>query len=416
MSTMVTAGPPAHPGHAMPRLVHLPAHPDGDTPTAADATHREPTADLDHAESPGAEAPHPTADLPAAFARLTASGTFRVPSPDPTDPQGGDADWHDADPHAGRDLGDGRTPYDRAVHRWKEGTSRDRARTKFRMMKRLLTGDMNTPVTADDLRAYPWHQLTVEDAEDYHRAVTRHYTTQSSRNDMICVLRAVVRQCYKVGLVSALRHELLLEALYTVAPGRSTRRHRITDTEFDALVDACLGAGDAFARARNTAIVALFRTTGLRVSELVGIDLADWDRRHDCIHLPLTKNTDTHVLFLHPATKALLEKWVDVRGTRPGKLFCSSRGPIDRALSPEAIRLMLTTRCKIAGITHFATHDFRRTFATEMLRQFDAALVSKLLNHRKLASTLIYDMSTDDEMRDAVRSINLTSRLIGGAA
>ncbi|SEC95768.1 Phage integrase family protein [Nocardioides exalbidus] len=406
MSTMVNAGPPAPPGHQTPRLRPLP----GGQPTG----HHSPTpSPLD---VPDGTTP-PRGDAKSSpFDRLTAAASFRVPTPEDGPDRDGNRSWHDPDPGAGSHLGEGRTPYDRALNRWADGVSRSRARTRFRMAKRLLVADMDTPVEAQDLRAFPWHQLSVEDAQDFHRAVYRRYDKQSSRNDIVCPLRAIVVQCYATGLISALRREELLEALNTLAPGRSTRRHRITDDEFDALMEVCLTTGTAFARARNSAIIALFRTTGLRVSELTRIDLCDWDRREDTIHLRMTKNADPHTLFLHPGTKALLVDWLAVRGTKPGKLFCSMHGPIDRAMTPSSVRYMLANRCDVAGIPHFGTHDFRRTFATEMLRQYDAALVSKLLNHRKLSSTLIYDMSTDDEMRHAVASIALGPFHEGGAA
>lgn len=415
MSTMVTAGPPAPPGHDTPRLLRLPGGSTVGTPSRPGRL--SPGAGQVPDDAPSA-APGVADDqsAPSAFARLTAHATFRVPDVADTDGPRGTVSWHDPDPEAGLRLGEGLTPFDRAVKRWREGVSRDRARTKFRMVKRHLLGDMRTPVDTTDLRAYPWHQITVEDAEDFHRAIYRYYGPQSTRNDYVCTLRVLVTQCYQAGLISALRREELLEVLYTITPGRSTRRHRITDAEFDALLDVCLTTGTKFVRARNSAAIALFRTTGLRVSELVNIDLTGWDRREDVIHLPATKNNDPHVLFVHPATKVLLIEWLAVRGTDDGKLFRSSRGPADRAMATEAIRYMLKSRCKRAGIPEFGTHDFRRTFATEMLRQYDAALVSKLLNHRKLSSTLIYDMTTDDEMRNAVGSIDLTSRRIGGAA
>ena len=51
--------------------------------------------------------------------------------------------------------------------------------------------------------------------------------------------------------------------------------------------------------------------------------------------------------------------------------------------------------------------DFRRTFATELLRSHDVALVGKLLNHKKTASTMTYDMVNEEEQRDAVGRIDL---------
>jgi integrase/recombinase XerD len=404
VSSMYEAGPPAHPGTHTPRTPTTP----GPVLPASGAT---PTGGIT-AEGTGG----PRASVDSPFARLTATATYRVPGSDDPLRRSKDGDWHDPDRDAGLGLGAGNTPYDRTLQRWRPGASRDRARSRFRMALRFLHGSADADASDDALRSYPWHQVTVEDARDFHAAVSKHYTTQAARNDMVCMLRAVVRECYQVHLISALRRELLLEELYTLAPGRSRRRHRITDHEFDRLMDACLDTGTAFARARNSAIVALFRTTGLRVSELVHLRLANWDQRESSLLLTRTKNNDPHVVFLHPATRELLEAWLEVRGTLPGRLFHGEHRSVEAGLTPHSIRHMLATRCSAADIETFGTHDFRRTFATEMLRRYDAALVSKLLNHRKLASTLIYDMASDDEMREAIGSIDLTFRQIGGAA
>lgn len=404
MSSMVPAGPPASPG-TTPRLVPTPQH----RQAAADRS------DPSRGPAAGPRPETPGAELVSPFARLTAEATFRLPSVVDESKRGEDGDWFDPCPAAGLDLGLGHTPYDRTLQRWREGVSRDRAKSRFRMARRFLSGSRGVDVSEDALRAHPWHQLTVDDARDVHAAIARHYGTQASRNDLICVLRAVIRECYKLGLLSALRRELLLEELYTIAPGASTRRHRITDKEFDRLMDACLEVGTEFARARNSAIVALFFTTGIRVSELVHLSLADWDRREDSLVLTRTKNNDPHTVYLHPGTKALLLTWLEVRGEAPGRLFPGAGKPLGRAVHPASIRYMLRTRCRAAGIPTFGTHDFRRSFATTLLRRHDAALVSKLLNHRKLTSTLIYDMSSADEMRAAVESINLRPSRDGAA-
>jgi hypothetical protein len=79
----------------------------------------------------------------------------------------------------------------------------------------------------------------------------------------------------------------------------------------------------------------------------------------------------------------------------------------ERSLHPASVRFMLASRAALAGIPTFGFHDFRRTFATELLRTHDIALVGKLLNHQKLASTLIYDLADEQQQRQAVASIDL---------
>lgn len=169
------------------------------------------------------------------------------------------------------------------------------------------------------------------------------------------------------------------------------------------------GHRPAPATARNTAIVALFRTSGIRVGELTRIQLEDWDRDADTIILHETKNGSPHLVYLHPDAVPYLERWLTHRGDAPGALFCSILGTRTRDMTPQGIRYIMRTRAAIAGIKPFGCHDFRRTFATELLRTNDIALVGKLLNHRKPQSTMRYDLADEDAARAAVGQLELPS-------
>ena len=233
---MVDAGPTRSP---RPRAAEAPS------PCPAATRHRSPPPPGDHArQPPGGRTPPPggrPAGTPAGdspFARLTAAGAFRVPErPRREDGSGRQRRLARPRPGGRPRPGPGTHPLRPRPAPVEGGRPAATAPgRKFRDDKRLL--DRRTcrrPSGPEDLRAYPWHQLTVEDAQDFHRAVYRRYDNQSTRNDVVCTLRAIVVECYATGLISALRREELLEALYTTAPGRSTRRHRITDDEFDAL-------------------------------------------------------------------------------------------------------------------------------------------------------------------------------------
>jgi len=186
----------------------------------------------------------------------------------------------------------------------------------------------------------------------------------------------------------------------------------LEDDEVSRLLEACSSTGTSIARSRNVAIVALLRTSGMRSCELVSLELKDWDREKDTLTLRDTKNGSTHTVFLHPEAKTYLSAWVRVRGDRDGALFTNLNAVEPAGISTFSLRYMVRTRAEAAGIRKFGIHDFRRTFATELLRTHDHSLVSKLLNHRKLSSTLIYDLAEDDLQRAAVAGIALPS--VGG--
>lgn len=377
MNDMHPAGPPA-PGHPT-------AH--GDTPRAGTDPAPDPLADF-LTRARDARAQHRTAAAASAGDR----------------PQ----DWAHPDPAAHLALPAGHRPVDRALLRSKEGKTRGNYLSALRGVYALLTGLPRHEATLDRLQAFAWHQVSLDDAEDFRRAVYRHYPAQSSRNDMVCVLRRLLDECYRRELISPLRHDLLKERLYTVAiDPESTRRRRLSTEEIAALMGAAAANPDPRAAARDTAIFALFRTTGMRCCELVRATIADLDLTGHTLLLRETKNGHPHTVFLHPQAEEYLRLWLVHRGTEPGALFTSLNRHDLTHLCVTAVRDMLHRRREEAQLAPFATHDFRRTFASDLLGRFDPALVSRLLNHRKIDSTMRYDVRGDELKRMAVASLAL---------
>src|SRR5690606_3950375 len=144
------------------------------------------------------------------------------------------------------------------------------------------------------------HHITEDEAEAFRRAVYLKYQNQGSRNDLVCVVRAMVRGACRRSLISAARRELLLDKLYTRTPARSAKGRLLKDDEVSRLLEACSSTCTSIARSRNVAIVALLRTSGMRSCELVSLELKDWDRENDTLTLRDTKNGSTHTVFLHP--------------------------------------------------------------------------------------------------------------------
>ncbi|TQL60071.1 tyrosine-type recombinase/integrase [Oryzihumus leptocrescens] len=370
---MTTAGSPATPDPQQPRPDATPAAPGG----------------------------------PSAFAVFRAAAAHRRSQH--TRDHGRPEAWADPDPAAILALPAGRHPVDRVLARQKAGRSRANFRYKLAGAHARLAGMPGRSVTGTDPHSFPWHHLDADAAAEYRREVYRAYPKQSSRNDAVSVVRRVVTQCHRVGLISALRRDELLEELYTVAPGPSTKRRRLAPSEVAALLAACEDQPTPKGAARDTAIVALLRTTGMRVGELAGLDLADWERADQTMCLRDTKNGRDHLVFLHPDAVPYLDRWLGIRGHAPGALFTPLPGHGLRHLNPNYIQQRIQLHARTVGIPPFGCHDFRRTFATELLRSHDVALVGKLLNHTKLSSTLIYDLADEDEQRAAVASLDLPS-------
>ncbi len=159
----------------------------------------------------------------------------------------------------------------------------------------------------------------------------------------------------------------------------------------------------AFAR-RDRAMFEVFYSSGLRLSELVGLDVAPPRSQADdaggWIHLAenevtvLGKGNKRRTLPMGQAAVTALQQWLVVR---PGwlaradepALFVGRRG---RRISPRTVQLQLQRWAEQAGVpTHVHPHMLRHSFASHMLQSSqDLRAVQELLGHASLGSTQIY--------------------------
>ncbi len=145
---------------------------------------------------------------------------------------------------------------------------------------------------------------------------------------------------------------------------------------------------DAGASARDRAILEVLYATGLRVSELAGLDLAGVDRAARTVTVRGKGGKERIVPYGAAAARALAA-WLARRGERPGPLFVNVRGG---RLSARGIRAVVRRRARAAGITRRVTpHTLRHTFATHLLDGgADLRVIQDLLGHSRLRTTQRY--------------------------
>jgi site-specific recombinase XerD len=124
---------------------------------------------------------------------------------------------------------------------------------------------------------------------------------------------------------------------------------------------------------RDATVIALAWATGLRRSELAGLTRADYVRTGaDEGDLTVRgKGDKVRAVYVYDGAAAYLADWLACAGTAPGR----SSGPSTRAgwlqaghgVSAEALAQMLEKRRGEAGLRPLTWHDFRRTFAGNLL-------------------------------------------------
>jgi integrase/recombinase XerC len=140
--------------------------------------------------------------------------------------------------------------------------------------------------------------------------------------------------------------------------------------------------------ARDLAILELLYGCGLRVSELVGLNLDDIDRTERWLRVRGKGRKERQVPFGGKAAEAL-ERYLEVRSSREPWLFLNHRGGrlTDRGVR-GIIKLYATL---IAGDPSLHPHSFRHAFATHLLGDgADLRSIQELLGHARLSTTQKY--------------------------
>ena len=318
--------------------------------------------------------------------------------------------WVNPDPLAITDVVPSKHPITAIINRRRGIASTKRnVISNMRWVCAHLKGVQVTSLTWEDVLSYPWHHIDADSAAAYYRFVTTHYQHVNSSHGRIVMLRVIIGACYRAKLISVARRDEVLDELPTTSRGISKMpKVRLSELQLVSLMGEC-AKGEKYEAGLISSIVALFSTTGIRISELVALELSDWDQVSQTIRLRMTKNGREHVVPVVTGVTAYLDYWLELRGTTEGPLFTHVGKPALTRLSTEDVRKLLDKRVASAGIIRMKPHDFRRTVASQLLRKHDIALVSRLLNHTTIAATLVYDLASEEEQRAAVTGLNLPS-------
>lgn len=153
---------------------------------------------------------------------------------------------------------------------------------------------------------------------------------------------------------------------------------------------------------RDRAVLELLYATGIRVGELVGLDLGDLDLDHDVVRVLGKGGTERTVPFGLPARRAL-EVWLVARrqlvvsGT-DAALFLGRRG---RRVNPRQVRTLVHEMlAAVPEAPDLGPHGLRHSAATHLLEGgADLRIVQELLGHASLSTTQIYTHVSVDRLR-----------------
>lgn len=164
---------------------------------------------------------------------------------------------------------------------------------------------------------------------------------------------------------------------------------------------------------RDYAIITLFLNCGMRLSELVGINITDIDF-DECKLNVVGKGNKERTIYLNKACMKAISDYLQIRpkeGIKHDKkhsekaLFLSER---KERISNRTVQYVVNKELAKAGLdtTKYSVHKLRHTAATLMYQygQVDIRALQELLGHESIATTEIYTHVSNDQVRKAVEN------------
>lgn len=243
-----------------------------------------------------------------------------------------------------------------------------------------------------------WQNIDTDVAREWVVSMMEKGHKPSSIQRRLSALRSCYRFLFKRGLVDR-------DPVHNLtAPKRERPLPAfIREEEMDRLLDTDGMFADTFEGRRDKLIISMFYETGLRLSELVGLNLRDVNLTAQSVKVLGKGNKERIVPFgdglLHLINIYIGERvGIQVQETDREALFVSAKG---KRLTGSSVRTMV--RRQLGLVTEQrkrSPHVLRHTFATTMLNhEANLESVKELLGHEKLQTTEIYTHTTFEELK-----------------
>jgi site-specific recombinase XerD len=166
---------------------------------------------------------------------------------------------------------------------------------------------------------------------------------------------------------------------------------------------------------RDKAILELFFSTGMRVSELAKLAKDDVNLKKDEFTIR-GKGGKTRLVFLSNQAKYWIKKYLEARTDMASPLFLrydkANKEQEDEGLTPRSIQRLVQKYAKMAGITKKVTpHVLRHSFATDLLiGGAGIREVQAMLGHKSLTTTQIYTHVTNRHLKEVYQAFHARRR------
>ena len=231
-----------------------------------------------------------------------------------------------------------------------------------------------TKITTEDLRKYlsDYHEennCSKSNIDNIRRILSSFF---SWLEDEDYILKSPVRRIHKIK-------------------SAKTVKETYTDEMLECMRDNC-------GSLRDLAIIDMLASTGMRVGELVHLNIEDVDfENRECV--VLGKGSKERPVYFDARTKIHLRNYLESRNDDNPALFVSMLKPYNR-LNISGVEIRLRELGRKLDITKVHPHKFRRTLATRAIdKGMPIEQVQKLLGHSKIDTTMQYAMVDQENVK-----------------
>lgn len=282
--------------------------------------------------------------------------------------------------------------------------SRRTMRQSLNAIASMLTNGQCDAMTLD------WSKLRYQHTAAL-AAVFRDKYAPATANRMLSALRRVLLEARRLKQMDAEDYDSAVD-LKGIKSTQLLRGRALSNDEISALLSVCMD--DPTPKGVRDAAMISILMAGLRRSEVVNLDVSDFDPKTGGLTIRRGKGMKDRMTYLPAGATLALEDWLAFRGDEPGPLLY----PVDKAgqitqrrLSDQAVMFVLQKRASESGVAAFSPHDFRRTFISDLLSTgADVITVSRLAGHADPSTTAKYDMRGEEVKRQAVAKLKVPYR------
>jgi site-specific recombinase XerD len=269
-------------------------------------------------------------------------------------------------------------------------------------------------LTSKDLQGLLPHQLTSEYIWDYRLWLSR---TKNPKNGQ--PLQKSTQNYYLIALRAFLGYFVAKDILSLppskIALPKANKSEKTVKFLSLEQVDKLLQAvqpNDAIS-IRNRAILEAFFSTGLRIAELVSLDIdqfASMKNKNDLELGIIGKGGNPRTVYFSQRALDWIKKYLSLRNSKEKALFINFRDKDGKGarLTPRSVERIVKKYAIQAGIPIFTTpHTLRHSYATDLLTQgVDLRTIQEFLGHKNIATTQIYTHVTNKRLRDIHRQFH----------